>query len=228
MRIKVLRPLLAALLFVALSVYFTYYFNNTSELGLFLSSPFNMTTEGDLLYNLYLPAMLIFILGVYLKNFNSSFQRKCNLRSIFVISILASYVKSFVGMQYYRGYADFGISLGTSIITLSFAAATIISMEVYIEDKERLHHLYGRFMFVLLSVLLLLLGVFTFLSFFVSSSLLVHLIGLMAFLLLFIPWYERANIIRAMRSEEHAVAAMERRITRNAPLPAPHHSRQKR
>jgi hypothetical protein len=44
-----------------------------------------MSTEGSPLYNLYLPTALIFIFGVYLKNFNSAFQKKCNLRAVFLL-----------------------------------------------------------------------------------------------------------------------------------------------
>lgn len=215
---KLLKPLLAALLFLLLSVYFTDYYgaysatlshvgvSAGSELALFISSPFNMSTEGNLLYNLYLPALIIFALGAYLKNFNRAFQRKANLRSIFILSIAASYIKSVLSMQYYRGYSDFGISLGTSIITLSFVVAFIISLEVYVERKERYEHLYGRFMFAVISSLVLLLGTLTVFSFFFSTnSYIVHAMGISAFMVLFVPWYERANIRKFLRKEEMAI-----------------------
>ncbi len=210
------KPALAALLFVALSLFFTYYFTASlqnlgigigREAELFISSPFNMSTEGDLLYNLYIPAAIIFALGVYLKNFNSAFQRKANLRSIFLLSIAASYVKSLLSMQYYAGYSDFGISMGTSIITLSFIVAFVISLEVYVERKERYEHLYGHFMLAVLSSLILLLGALTVFSlFFTTNSYIVHAMGISAFLLMFVPWYERANIRRLVRREERALA----------------------
>lgn len=219
---KILKPVIAAAIFFLLTVYFTYYFSPTlsylhlkpdSGPALFVSSPFNMQTEGHLLYNLYLPTILIFVLGFYLKNFNRSFQRKCNLRTVFIMAIIASYVKSWVGMQYIYniGYSDHGISLGTSIITLSFLAAFVVSLEVYIEGKEKVEHLYGHFMFAVLSSLILLLAVLIFFSFFSTSSLVVHLIGLTAFMLLFIPYYERRNIARFLAREKRALAAAEQR-----------------
>lgn len=209
---KLLKPFLAALLFFALSVYFTYYYNSTLQyLGfspqswqaLFVSSPFNMSAETDLLYNLYIPTAIIFGLGVYLKNFNTAFQRKGSFRSIFVFSILASYVKSALSAQYYSGYSGFGISLGTSIITLSFLAAFIISLEVYVERKERYEHLYSRFMFGVISSLIAVLALLTLASFFLqTNSAVVHLMGLTAFLIMFVPWYERSNIRRLWRREQ--------------------------
>ncbi|VVB76745.1 Uncharacterised protein [uncultured archaeon] len=212
---KLLKPFAAALLFVALSVYFTYYFipsaaylhlNAISELGLFISSPFNMSTEGNLLYNLYLPALLIFLLGFYLKNFNKAFQRKCSLRVVFVLSVVASYAKSAISIVLYNGYANYGISLGTSIIALSFIAAFAISLEVYVEKKEKYQHLYGRMMFVIISSLVVLLAALTAVSYFIAtSSFIVHLLGLSIFLLLFIPFYERGNILHFMRKEETAL-----------------------
>jgi hypothetical protein len=232
---KLIRPALAALIFLLLTLFFTptiaqtggpgvqlfnmlsgllpYHFNPavshsatlfSSRLtitpfeGYFISSPFDMQTDGSPLYNLFFPTVLIFLLGVYLKNFNKSFQKKCNLRAIFIMAILASYVKSLGSIFYYRGYADFGISLGTSVITLCFLAAFIISLEVYIEEKETVAHLYGRFMFAVLSCLVLLLAVLSAVSFFVTSSFLVHAMGLTAFLIIFIPYYERGNIGRSL------------------------------
>ena len=200
--VNMLKPIGASAIFVALVIYFTYYFHNTTELGLFISSPFNMSTENYPAYNLYLPALLIFMVGIYLKNFNRAFMRKCSLRAVFIMGILASYMKSIGSMLYYKGYADFGISLGTSIITLAFFAAFIISLEVYIENKEHVEHMYGRFLFSILTVLLILLSIFIFLSYFASSSLVVHLMGLTSFLLLFIPYYERANIMKEIRKED--------------------------
>jgi hypothetical protein len=182
-----------------------YQIHITSFEEYFIGSPFNMETEGNPLLNLYLPTLLIFMLGVYLKNFNSAFQKKCSLRAVFIIAIIASYVKSWGSMLYYHGYSDFGISLGTSIITLCFLAAFLISLEVYIEGKEKVEHLYGHFIFAVLSCLLLLLAVMVFFSFFASSSFLVHAMGLTAFLVIFIPYYERANIRKFMAKEERAL-----------------------
>jgi hypothetical protein len=115
-------------------------------------------------------------------------------------------------MLYYRGYSDFGISLGTSIITLCFLAAFVISLEVYIERKEKVEHLYGHFLFALLSSLILLLGVMILFSFFATSSFLVHAMGLTAFLVIFIPYYERANIRRFLAREERAIVSGRRRV----------------
>lgn len=182
----------------------------SSMQGYFISSPFNMETEGAPLYNLFLPTLLILMLGLYLKNFNSAFQRKCTLRAVFIMAIIASYVKSWGSMLYYAGYSDYGISLGTSIITLSFLAAFLISLEVYIENKEKYHHLYGHFMFALLSCLLFLLAVLIFFSFFANSSFIVHAMGLTAFMIMFIPFYERSNIRRFMSREEKALESMAR------------------
>jgi hypothetical protein len=212
---KLLKPLLASLIFIALGIFFTNYFNVTisylrisidPRLALFISSPFNVSTDGNPLYSLYFPAVLIFILGVYLKNFNKAFQRKCNLRSIFVMSIIASYIKSIGSMLYYTGYSDYGISLGTSIITLSFIVAFVISLEVYVERKERIEHLYSGFVFVLIYSLILLLAFLTAISFFTTSSYVVHAMGLVAFILMFVPFYERSNILHFAAKEERAAA----------------------
>ena len=223
---KLLRPALAALLFAALVVYFTYYLAPTlhylnmsanSELALFISSPFNMSTEGAPLYNLVAPAIIIFALGVYLKNFNKSFQRKANLRSVLIMAVIASYVKSLLSMATYVGYADYGISLGTSIITLSFLAVFVISLEVYVERQERFEHLYGHFMFAVLSMLIMLLAIMVFLSFFFhTNSFIVHLFGITAFLLMFVPFYERDNLKRFFRKEEHAIERDVEHIERRA------------
>ncbi len=225
-RPEIVRPLIAAAVFFLLTVSFTYYFNPAAtnrigiggygltippKAGYFLSSPFNMQTEGNPLYNLYLPTILFFMLGVYLKNFNTAFQKKCNLRAVFLMAVAASYLKSWGSMFYYRGYSDFGISLGTSIITLCFLAVFVISLEVYIERKERYEHLYGHFLFTILSSLIVLLAVLIFFSFFASSSFVVHAMGLTAFLIIFIPYYERDNIERFLASREERLAAAIRR-----------------
>lgn len=203
---KIIRPMLISILFVVLVVYFTYYFKSTTLLSLFISSPFNMTTEansaGDLTYNLIFPAVLIFIIGVYLKNYNKAFQKKCSLRAVFLMAILASYIKSIGSLIYYKNYADFGISLGTSVITLCFVVVFVISLEVYIRNKEEIEHLYGGFLFSIMSVLVLLLGVLIFFSVFTMSSLLVHLMGVVSFIIVFVPYYERKNISKFVRKEE--------------------------
>lgn len=212
---NIIKPILAAGIFALLSIYFTYYFGPTlaifhqsanTVLALFISSPFNMSTEGAPLYNLVLPTAIIFAVGFYLKNFNSAFQKKCNLRSIFVMGIIASYVKSVGSMLYYKGYSDFGISLGTSIITLSFIVAFLISLEVYVADKETVDHLYGPFMFAFLSMLVLTLAWLSLISFFTTSSFIVHLMGLVAFLIMFIPFYERDNISALFEPNLSAIA----------------------
>jgi hypothetical protein len=197
-----LKPVLAALLFLAATYYFSYVFNpGTNNLLLFISSPFNISTEGMPLFNIAAPALLIFIIAFYLKNFNDSFVRKASLRAVYVFAIAASYIKSFIGIFMYGG----GISLGTSIIALSFIATFLIALEVLIKDKEAMGHLYGPFMIYFLATLLLLLIFFSAISFFTGISADVHIIGVLVFLLLFIPYYERANLSKFLKNEERAV-----------------------
>ncbi len=218
---NIIKPLLAGAIFFFLAIYFTFYFNPTHALGTFLSSPFNMSTElsnNGIYYNLYLPTILIVMIGLYLKNFNKAFARKCSLRAIFLISILASYIKSIGSMIYYRGYADYGISLGTSIITLCFLAAFIISLEVYIGQKEHTMHLYGHFLFSILTVLVIVLAALMFLSFFTTSSFLVHLMGLLAFIIVFVPFYERHNIRLFFKEEEDKIAKVLKEAHQNASI----------
>ena len=199
---RMLKPVLAALLFLAATYYFSYVFNpGTNNLLLFISSPFNISTEGMPLFNIAAPALLIFIIAFYLKNFNDSFVRKASLRAVYVFAIAASYIKSFIGIFIYNG----GISLGTSIIALSFIATFLIALEVLIKDKEAMGHLYGPFMIYFLATLLLLLIFFSAISFFTGISADVHIIGVLVFLLLFIPYYERANLSKFLKNEERAV-----------------------
>ena len=194
-----LKPVLAALLFLAATYYFSYIFNSgTNNLLLFISSPFNISTEGMPLFNIAAPALLIFIIAFYLKNFNDAFVKKASLRAVYIFAIAASYIKSFIGIFMYNG----GISLGTSIITLSFIATFLIALEVLIKDKESMSHLYGPFMIYFLATLLLLLIFFSAISFFTGISADVHIIGVLVFLLLFIPYYERANLSKFFRKEE--------------------------
>ena len=199
---RMLKPVLAALLFLAATYYFSYVFNpGTNNLLLFISSPFNISTEGMPLFNIAAPALLIFIIAFYLKNFNDSFVRKASLRAVYVFAIAASYIKSFIGIFMYGG----GISLGTSIIALSFIATFLIALEVLIKDKEAMGHLYGPFMIYFLATLLLLLIFFSAISFFTGISADVHIIGVLVFLLLFIPYYERTNLSKFLKNEERAV-----------------------
>lgn len=199
---RMLKPVLAALLFLAATYYFSYVFNpGTNNLLLFISSPFNISTEGMPLFNIAAPALLIFIIAFYLKNFNDSFVRKASLRAVYVFAIAASYIKSFIGIFMYDG----GISLGTSIIALSFIATFLIALEVLIKDKESIGHLYGPFMIYFLATLLLLLIFFSAISFFTGISADVHIIGVLVFMLLFIPYYERANLSKFLKNEERAV-----------------------
>ncbi len=199
---RMLKPVLAALLFLTATYYFSYVFNpGTNNLLLFISSPFNISTEGMPLFNIAAPALLIFIIAFYLKNFNDSFVRKASLRAVYVFAIAASYIKSFIGIFMYGG----GISLGTSIIALSFIATFLIALEVLIKDKEAMGHLYGPFMIYFLATLLLLLIFFSAISFFTGISADVHIIGVLVFLLLFIPYYERANLSKFLKNEERAV-----------------------
>jgi hypothetical protein len=213
---KLANSILTSIIFVLLSVFFTGYFVPTlihfnvglsNELTLFVSSPFNISSEGHPLYNVIFPAMLILILGVYLENFNTAFKSRCDLRAIFAMAILASYVKSIGSMIYYRGYVDFGISLGTSIITLSFIAVFLISLEVYIERRERLERYYGHFMFSLLSALILLLAVLAGISFFATSSFIVHAMGLIAFLVMFVPFFERQSMAEYVQNKNRTAAS---------------------
>ena len=189
--IRMIKPVLAALLFLAATYYFSYIFNpGNSQALLFISSPFNISTEGMPLFNIAAPAALIFIVAFYLKNFNDAFVRKASLRVVYVFAIAASYIKSLIGMFIYNG----GISLGTSIITLSFIATFLIALEVLVQDKKSLEHIYGHFMIYILGTLLLLLLFFAVTPFLIGYSATVHVIGLLIFMLFFIPYYERANL----------------------------------
>jgi len=197
-----LKPVLAALLFIAATYYFSYIFNSGgNNLLLFISSPFNISTEGMPLFNIVAPALLIFIIAFYLKNFNDAFVKKASLRAVYVFAIIASYIKSFIGIFIYNG----GISLGTSIITLSFIATFLIALEVLIKDKKSLEHLYGHFIIYILGTLLLLLVFFAVISFLIGYSATVHEIGLIIFLLLFIPYYESENITTFLSKEEKVI-----------------------
>ncbi len=196
---RMLKPVLAALLFLAATYYFSYVFNSGgNSLLLFISSPFNISTEGMPLFNIVAPALLIFIIAFYLKNFNDAFVKKASLRAVYIFAIAASYIKSAIGIFIYNG----GISLGTSIITLSFIATFLIALEVLIKDKDSMSHLYGPFMIYFLATLLLLLIFFSAISFFTGISTDVHIIGVLVFMLLFIPYYERANLSKFFRKEE--------------------------
>ncbi len=197
-----LKPVLAALLFLAATYYFSYIFNpGSSQFLLFVSSPFNISSEGMPLFNIAAPAALILIVAFYLKNFNDAFVRKASLRMVYIFAIAASYIKSYIGMFIYNG----GISLGTSIITLSFIAAFLIALEVMVQDKKSLEHLYGPFLIYFLAMLLVLLVFFSVISFFIGYSSTVHIIGVLLFLLMFIPYYERANLSKFFRKEEQAL-----------------------
>ncbi len=199
---KLLKPILAALLFLVLTYYFSYVFNpGNSQALLFISSPFNISSEGAPLQNIAAPAALIFIVSFYLKNFNDAFVRKAELRFVYIFAIIASYIKSFIGLYIYNG-----VSLGTSIITLSFIATFLIALEVLIKDKRSIEHLYGTFIIYIMATLLILLVFFSLISFFIGISATVHAIGILSFLILFIPYYERANISKSMRKEEKKVA----------------------
>ena len=127
-----------------------------------------------------------------------AFVRKASLRAVYIFAIAASYIKSVIGIFIYNG----GISLGTSIITLSFIATFLIALEVLIKNKETMGHLYGPFMIYFLATLLLLLIFFSAISFFTGISTDVHIIGVLVFMLLFIPYYERANLSKFFRKEE--------------------------
>lgn len=195
---KLLKPFLAGVLFFAVAYYFSYIFHPTTNLQLFISSPFNITTEGNPLYNLYAPTVLIIIVAAYLKNFNEAFMRKASLRAVFIASVAASYLKSYIGMFYYNG----GISLGTSIITVSFLAAFVIALEVFVQNKQEMAHIYSHFLIYLLTALFLMLIFFIALGFFTGTSAFVHEIGILSFLLIFIPYYERGNITIYVRNRE--------------------------
>lgn len=197
MRPKIAKSVLASLLFFFAVYYVSYVLKPSSLWLLFLSSPFNIVVEQHALYNMYFPAILIFVVSFYLKNFNKSFLRKCSLRAIFLIAFAANYIEGLVGYVHYGA-----IPLGTSVITLSFIAAFLISLEVYVERKEHIEHLYSTFLFSIISVLVLLLAFLVFLAFFTGNSTIVHAIGIAAFLPIFIAFYERKNIERFARYEE--------------------------
>ena len=191
LRASVLKPVMASAAFLAITLFFSYAMPYSSRLALFISSPFNVSNESALV-NLYAPAIMIFIASFYLKNFNASFARKCSIRSVFVIAVAASYIKSFIGMFYYGG----GISTGTSIITLAFIATTLISVESFIRSKERYEYHYSKFLIRFLTADVAAAMALTAYSFFTGSSALVHLIGMLVFLFIFIMYYERSNIRR--------------------------------
>lgn len=193
---SVFKPLLAAVLFLAVTLTFSYIINTNSQVMLFLSSPFNINSESALI-NLYAPAIMIFLVAVYLKNFNSAFARKCSLRAVFVIAVAASYLKSFIGMFYYNG----GISTGTSIITLAFIVTLLMSLEVLVRDKQRYEYHYSKFLIRFLTADITLAMALTIYSFFIGSSALVHLIGILVFSFIFTLYYERVNIERFYNKE---------------------------
>ncbi len=199
---KILKPVLASFLFIIVTYYFSYIFNpGTSQLMLFISSPFNISSEGMPIFNIAAPALLIFVIAFYLKNFNDAFVRKASLRAVYVFAVIASYIKSFIGMFIYNG----GISLGTSIITISFIATFLIALEVLIKNKGSTEYLYGHFMIYILATLLALFVLFTVVSFFTGNSTIVHALGVLAFLLLFIPYYESENITKFLGKEKKAI-----------------------
>ena len=199
---KLLKPVLASLIFIAFSYYFSYIFNpGNSQVLLFISSPFNITSEGAPLYNIAAPALLIFVVAFYLKNFNDAFVRKASLRFVYIFALAASYIKSFIGLYLYNG-----VSLGTSIISLSFIATFLIALEVLIKDKKSIEHLYGHFIIYIIATLLLLLVFFSLISFFIGYSATVHIIGILSFLVLFIPYYERKNIAKFLKKREETIS----------------------
>lgn len=192
------KPMLAAALFIGITLAFSYVVNTNSRMVLFISSPFNVNSENAML-NLWAPALMIFLVAFYLKNFNKAFSKKCSLRAIFAFAVAASYIKSFIGMFYYNG----GISTGTSIITLAFAVTLLMSLEVLIKDKERYEYHYSKFLIRFLTADITLAMALTLYSFFTGTSALVHLIGLMIFVFIFTTYYERENIAKFYNKEAH-------------------------
>ncbi len=206
MRLRITKPVLAGVLFF-LATYYTSYILKPSNLWLlFISSPFNITVEMHPLYNMYAPALFIFIVTFYLKNYNKAFLRKCSLRAVFIIAFVSNYIEEFVSYTRYGA-----VPLGTSVITLSFIAVFIITLEVFVERKEQYEHIYSSFIFYLITVLVLVLVILVFLTFFTNSSALVHAIGIATFLPIFIAFYERANIRKFARVVEKDAIALERR-----------------
>ncbi len=204
--IKIAKPLLAALLFLA-ATYFVSYMLKPKRLWLvFISSPFNITVEQHPLYNMYIPAVLIFAVGFYLKNYNRQFIKKCSFRAVFIISFIASYIEAFFGLLYYGA-----VPLGTSVVTLSFIAVFVISLEMFAE-KEEIRHIYSRFLFTIITALVLMLVFLISIAYFTNSSAVVHLIGITAFLPIFIAFYERANIMKFARHEEEIIKSEEEKL----------------
>lgn len=197
---KMLKPVLATVIFMLVVLMCTYVINPGTQLASFLISPFNMRGE-DPISNLYGPALLIFIIAFYLKNFNGAFSRKCSLTALFALGMMASYMKTIVGISYYHG-----ISAGTSIISLSFIVALVISLEVYVREKERYEEHYSKFLARFLTADLGLALILTIFAFFQGNSTIVHLIGVVAFMFVFTMYYERFNIARFYIREEHALA----------------------
>lgn len=192
------KPMLAAALFIGITLAFSYIVNTDSRLVLFISSPFNVNGENAML-NLWAPALMIFLVAFYLKNFNEAFAKKCSIRAVFVFAVAASYIKSLIGMFYYNG----GISTGTSIITLAFVVTLLMSLEVLIRDKERYEYHYSKFLIRFLTADITLALALTLYSFFTGISALVHLIGLMVFMFIFTTYYERENMAKFYNKETH-------------------------
>lgn len=199
-KINIVKPVLASAGFFALTYWISYVLKPQTLLLLFLSSPFNITSEAHPAYNLYVPAMLILIIGLYLKNLNKSFIKKCSLRGIIIIGLIANYIEVYISFLHYHA-----ISLGTSVITLCFIVTFLIALEAYVENKQRFEHLYGHFLASVIIALFVLLIFFIFLVFFTNESTLVHAIGITTFLVIFTPFYERANIRRfILRMRAHS------------------------
>lgn len=193
MAANVLKPVILAALFLVSAYYVSYVMYKQPTYIMFLTAPLNISVEAHPLLNLYMPALIILSIGLYLKNVNRAFIRKCSLRSVVLISFAASYLSEL--LSYYKYGA---IPLGTSVLTLSFVAAFIIAFETFIRKEEGVSYLYSRFLFSIVSVLFVLLLILAFMTYFIGTSYLVHAVGLTAFLLIFLPYYERTNIISHM------------------------------
>ncbi len=204
---KVIKPVMAALIFLATTLYTSYFLKTTNTVILFFTAPFNIIAEQAPLYNILAPTLLIFIVAFYLKNFNEAFERKCSLRSIYIIALIANYTELSISLAYYHG-----LSYGTSIITVSFIIAFLISLELYVFEKEKVSHIYPHFLFSILASLVIILISLTILAFFINSSALVNAIGVFSFIFIFMTYYERDNIVRFITEEERKIEEIEQSL----------------
>jgi hypothetical protein len=185
---KFVGPFISSVVFFACTYYVSYILVPHALWLVFLTSPFNISIENAPLYNLFIPAMIIFLVAFYLKNFNKVFAKKFSTRAVFLIILISNYLEGIVGYMRYRA-----VPLGTSVITISVIATFLIAICSYAEN-ERVEHIYSKFLFSVIAALSAVAIFFVALTFLIGKSGLVHVIGISIFLPLFIAWYERKNL----------------------------------